>query len=101
MGQKRVAELERAAKRPATNATNAFAAVSDQVAIRRVAELLVRELPQGQDAHERQKTQRQLLGCLHPDKCPASRTATSLMQEVQENRSWIPVKTLGESRGGA
>jgi len=70
----------------------------DDEATKRIAELLVLELPvHSSDAIERQRAQRQLLTCLHPDKWPTSRMATMLMQEVQRCPSWI---ALG-ARGGA
>jgi len=70
----------------------------DDEATKRIAELLVLELPvHSSDAIERQRAQRQLLTCLHPDKWPTSRMATMLMQEVQRCPSWV---ALG-ARGGA
>jgi len=61
--------------------------MKDELAVTRVAQLMVRELP-GAGA-ELAKVQRRLLLCVHPDKCPAVRTATMLMQELQRNRGWI------------
>jgi len=70
----------------------------DEVSIERIAELLVLELPpHSSDAVERQRAQRQLLTCLHPDKWPSSRVATRLMQEVQRTPHWL---AIGQ-RGGA
>jgi len=70
----------------------------DDMTLKRIAELLVHELPSpSSDALERQRAQRQLLTCLHPDKWPSSRVATRLMQEVQRAPSWL---AIGQ-RGGA
>jgi len=90
----RVAQLELSIKQ-----TPRTPQISDQAAVKRVAELLVGELPSGADAKERHKAQRQLLSCLHPDKCPSKKTATELMQEVQTLRAWLPLK--GAESGGA
>jgi len=70
----------------------------DDAVLRRLAELLVRDLPtHSSDSVERQRAQRQLLTCLHPDKWPSARIATRLMQEVQRSQCWV---SLGQ-RGGA
>lgn len=56
----------------------------NDAAVRRTAELMVQELPPA----DRQRAQRQLLTCLHPDKWPSGRVATRLMQDVQQSPSW-------------
>lgn len=59
-------------------------------AIAKVAELFVRETGGSSTASpdERRKAQRKLIACLHPDKCPAPRLATQLVQELQACESW-------------
>jgi chromosome segregation ATPase len=68
---------------------------SDDIAIKRTAELMVSELPRSPNPSDRQRAQRQLLTCLHPDKCPSNRVATMLMQEVQRSADWVAATTLG------
>jgi len=92
--RERVAHLELSVKQ-----TPRVTPISDQAAVKRVAELLVSELPSGATAKDRQKAQRQLLSCLHPDKCPSKKIATELMQEVQTLHAWLPLK--GAESGGA
>lgn len=61
--------------------------IKDEIAVMRVAQLMLQELP-GKGA-ELIKTQKRLLLCVHPDKCPAVKTATMLMQELKESRAWM------------
>lgn len=71
--------------------------LNDAVLVR-IAELLVQELAKhSADSQERMRSQRQLLTCLHPDKWPAGRIATRLMQEVQRTPSWVAHGQLGGS----
>jgi chromosome segregation ATPase len=76
---------------------NSFAAevCDDDSAIKRTAELMVMELPRTADPLERQRAQRQLLTCLHPDKCPSNHVGTRLMQEVQRSVAWVAASTHG------
>lgn len=71
----------------------------DEIAVKRIAELLVLDMPQqSSNLIDRQRSQRQLLTCLHPDRWPSSRVATRLMQEVQRSPMWL---TLSAPAGGA
>jgi len=65
-------------------------ACTEEQAIRRVAELLARNVAEDcASAEKRRAAQRRLLVCLHPDKCPATQAATQLTQEMQNSRWWI------------
>jgi len=76
--EQRVAEREMACQQ-----------ITDDAAVKRVAELLVSELSECEDPRQRHRMQLQLLSRLHPDKCPAHRVATKLTQELQRVSSWI------------
>jgi chromosome segregation ATPase len=70
----------------------------NEAILQHIAELLVLELPsQACDPQERQRAQRQLLTCLHPDKWPSRRVATRLMQEVQRTSFWVAMGQRGGS----
>merc|ERR1711972_283568 len=63
---------------------------TEEYTIRRVAELMVcNTVDQTASWERRRAAQRRLLVCLHPDKCPATRIATLLTQEVQRTSLWV------------
>lgn len=62
--------------------------LSEDMAIKITADMLVRDLP-STEPEERIKSQKNLLRVLHPDKCPAERIATMLTQEVQRSAAWM------------
>jgi len=75
---KRIEELERRG------------VVNDAQAIKHVAGMLTQGLIPGCATYDqRRAAQRRLLFCLHPDKCPSSRVATQLTQEMQNSVWWV------------
>eukprot|EP00927_Polykrikos_kofoidii_P062244 TRINITY_DN57051_c0_g1_i1.p1 TRINITY_DN57051_c0_g1~~TRINITY_DN57051_c0_g1_i1.p1 ORF type:complete len:662 (+),score=115.84 TRINITY_DN57051_c0_g1_i1:61-2046(+) len=63
---------------------------SEDGVIRRVAELFAKSTANDDvPAEKRRAAQRRLLVSLHPDKCPATRIATRLTQEMQRTRWWV------------